>query len=198
MQAGSGGDGQFLVYQLTEGVPAAWLDRCAVGRLPRVAGGATLYGSGDGWQHSVFQTALSHIPLWEDGEDGDFDFVITPVGDNSGALARMTLKAPITFRIDLSSVDVGQAFTLESFVEAETYNRIAGPPSEFGSSVSAFLRDPQSINGTTVTFSGLEPIEVPDLTPPADVPVGRPVRIRSCSGPRRRGAAVQRRQLHAQ
>jgi Calx-beta domain len=54
---------------------------------------------------------------------------------------------------------------------ATAYNRIAGPPSEFESSATAFLRDSQGIDGTVITFSGLEPIDVPGLDPPAEVPV---------------------------
>jgi uncharacterized delta-60 repeat protein len=73
--------------------------------------------------------------------------------------------------VDLSSVDVGEAFTLQSFVDATTYNRIGGPPSEFGSSASAFLRDPLGSNGSSVSFTGLEPTDVPDLERPAEEPV---------------------------
>jgi hypothetical protein len=57
-------------------------------------------------------------------------------------LVLMILRQPRTFTVDLSSVEVGQAFTLQTFAMATAYNRIAGPPSEFGSSATAFLRDP--------------------------------------------------------
>ena len=83
----------------------------------------------------------------------------------------MILKEPRTFTVDLSALDVGQAFTLQSVALVETYNRIGGPPSEFPSSVSAFLRDPQSSSGTAVSFSGLEPIDDPGVEAPADTPV---------------------------
>jgi uncharacterized delta-60 repeat protein len=63
---------------------------------------------------------------------------------------------------------VGQAFTLQSFAMATAYNRIATAPSEFGTSATAFLRDPQGIDGTAVTFSGLEPTESTILEPPAE------------------------------
>ena len=54
---------------------------------------------------------------------------------------------------------------------ATAYNRIAGPPSEFGSSATAFLRDPQGIGGPAIAFSGLEPTDVLSLDPPAETPV---------------------------
>ena len=52
----------------------------------------------------------------------------------------MILRQPRTFTIDLSSVEVDKPFTLQAFAMATAYNRIAGPPSEFGSSATAFLQ----------------------------------------------------------
>ena len=106
----------------------------------------------------------------------------------------MILKEPRTFTVDLSALDVGQAFTLQSVALVETYNRIGGPPSEFPSSVSAFLRDPQSSGGTAVSFSGLEPIDDPGVEAPADTPRrAGGVSVGAGSGSGRRRAAVQRR-----
>ena len=100
-----------------------------------------------------------------------FEFVIDDLDGAPEGLVLMILRVPRVFPIDLSSVDVGQAFTLQSFAMATAYNRIAGPPSEFGSSATAFLRDPQGTSSTAVTFSGLEPADVPGLDPPAETPV---------------------------
>ena len=83
----------------------------------------------------------------------------------------MILRDARTFDVDLSSVDVGQAFTLRVDSTATAYNRIAGPPSEFGSSATAFLRDPHGIGGTTVTSSGLEQTDVVTLDEPPETPV---------------------------
>ena len=77
----------------------------------------------------------------------------------------MILRRPRTITIDLSSVAVGQAFTLQTFAMATAYNRIAGPPKEFGSSATAFLRDPLGIDSTSIAFSGLEPMTWSGTTP---------------------------------
>ena len=117
------------------------------------------------------------------------------IDDLEGApegLVLMILRVPRVFPIDLSSVDVGQAFTLQSFAMATAYNRIAGPPSEFGSSATAFLRDPLGIGSTAITFSGLEPTDVPGLDPPAETPV-EPAPCPPGSTGQRRHPAVQRR-----
>ena len=136
-----------------------------------VAGGATVNGYAENWDSDAWSTRASQVPLWD---VEDFDFVIEDLDGNNEGLVLMTLREPRTFDIDLSSVDVGQAFTLQSFAMATAYNRIAGPPSEFGTSATAFLRDPQGIDGTSVTFSGLEPIDVDGLEAPPDEPLEPP------------------------
>jgi uncharacterized delta-60 repeat protein len=133
-----------------------------------VAGGATVTGFAENWDSEAWSTRFSQVPLWD---IEDFDFVIEDLDGHREGLVLMILREPRTFDVDLSSVDVGEAFTLQSFVDATTYNRIAGPPSEFGSSVSAFLRDPLSSNGSSLTFSGIEPTDVPDVERPAEEPV---------------------------
>ena len=106
----------------------------------------------------------------------------------------MILRQPRTFTIDLSSVEVDKPFTLQAFAMATAYNRIAGPPSEFGSSATAFLRDPQGIGGTAITSSGLEPTDVLGLDPPAQT-LSSPRRARR-TRPVNRHPAVQRQRLH--
>jgi uncharacterized delta-60 repeat protein len=133
-----------------------------------VAGGATVSGFAENWNSDAWTTHYSQLPLWR---VEDFDFVIDDLDGAAEALVLMILRQPRTFTVDLSSVDVGQAFTLQAFAMATAYNRIAGPPSEFGSSATAFLRDPQGIDGAAITFSGLEPTDVPGLDPPAETPV---------------------------
>lgn len=133
-----------------------------------VAGGATVSGFAENWNSDAWTTRYSQLPLWD---VEDFDFVIDDLDGAAEALVLMILRQPRTFTVDLSSVDVGQAFTLQAFAMATAYNRIAGPPSEFGSSATAFLRDPQGIGGTAMTFSGLEPTDVAGLDAPAETPV---------------------------
>ena len=133
-----------------------------------VAGGATVSGFAENWDSDAWTTRYSQLPLWD---VEDFDFVIDDLDGAPEALVLMILREPRPFTIDLSSVEVGQAFTLQSFAMATAYNRIAGPPSEFGSSATAFLRDPQGIGGPAIAFSGLEPTDVLSLDPPAETPV---------------------------
>jgi uncharacterized delta-60 repeat protein len=132
-----------------------------------LAGGATVSGFAENWNSDAWTSAHSELPLWE---VEDFDFVISDLDGASEGLVLMILRQPRIFTIDLSSVEVGQAFTLQTLAMATAYNRIAGPPSEFESSATAFLRDPQGIDGTTIAFSGLEPADVPGLDPPAETP----------------------------
>ena len=134
-----------------------------------VAGGATVTGFAENWDSEVWNPRFSRVPLWD---VEDFDFVIDNLDGHREALVLMTLREPQTYDVDLSSVDVGEAFTLQSSIDATTYNRIARAPSEFGTSASAFLRDPLGgAGGSNVTFDGLEPTDVPDLPRPAEEPV---------------------------
>jgi uncharacterized delta-60 repeat protein len=133
-----------------------------------VAGGATVSGFAENWNSDAWTTRYSQHPLWTVEH---FEFVIDDLDGATEGLVLMILRVPRVFPIDLSSVEVGQAFTLQSFAMATAYNRIAGPPSEFGSSATAFLRDPQGTSSTAATFSGLEPADVLSLDPPAETPV---------------------------
>ena len=148
-------------------VPAA-PDIIPFDKFFQVAGGATVSGFAENWNSDAWTSSHSWLPLWD---VEDFDFVIDELDGAAAALVLMILRQPRTFTVDLSQVDVGQAFTLQAFAMATAYNRIAGPPSEFGSSATAFLRDPQGIGGTAITFSGLEPADVAGLEAPAETPV---------------------------
>ena len=137
-------------------------------RFFRVAGGATVIGNALSWDSEAWSRFDSRVPLWE---VEDFDFVVEDLDGAREGLVVMTLRAPRTFTVDLSSLEVGQEFTLRSFAAATAYNRLGAPRFEFGSSATAFLRDPQGIDGTTVSFSGLEPIDDPGVAPPVEAPV---------------------------
>ena len=158
-----------------------------------VAGGATVSGFAENWDSDAWTTRYSQLPLWD---VEDFDFVIDDLDGAPEALVLMILRESRTFTIDLSSVEVGQAFTLQSFAMATAYNRIAGPPSEFGSSATAFLRDPQGTGGTghRLQRAGADRRAQPG---PAGRDAGR-ARALPAGLDRRSGhPAVQRRPLHA-
>lgn len=131
------------------------------------AGTATARGHRGEYALEVTSSLLSRTPLWS---SGDFERDFLP--DLTGLL--MDFKGPRTYTVDLSGIAVGEEFTLNSTVLAEATNR-QGDKSrgvrEFPSAAAAFLRDPLSINGTTLAFSGLEPIDDPVLEAPADTPV---------------------------
>ncbi len=73
--------------------------------------------------------------------------------------------------MDLSSVDVGEEFTIRIDTFAKTYNRRGGGAVADcqASAVNAFLRDPQEIGGATIEISGLEPTNRPLPAPPDQV-----------------------------
>ncbi len=130
-------------------------------------------GVAKAWGHTgLFNTVVdaalsSRTPLWS---SGDFETSISP--DVNFFI--YSLKGPRTFTVDLSSVAVGQEFTLSSTVLTEATDRqgdkFAGGR-EGPSASAAFLRDPLSISGTSLVHSGLEVIASPVLAPPAEVPV---------------------------
>ena len=70
--------------------------------------------------------------------------------------ASYELKEPVTIEIDLAKLDVGDKFTLLIEVIVETNNR-----RQRESYVSAFFRDPVSIEGATIETFGLDPVAVP-------------------------------------
>jgi uncharacterized delta-60 repeat protein len=134
----------------------------------QVAGRARVNGYAENWSSDASSASFSRRPLWT---VEDFDFVIDELDGAPESLVLMILREPRTFDVDLASVAVGQAFTLRTSATATAYNRIAGPPSEFGSSATAFLRDPHGIGGTSITFSGLEETDVVSLDAPPESPV---------------------------
>ena len=79
----------------------------------------------------------------------------------------MTLKVPRTYSVDLSSVAVGETFTLRVDTYADALNRRGGEAIGDcqASSARAYLRDPQQIAGTALDFTGLEPSNAPLLPP---------------------------------
>ncbi len=145
------------------------------------AGQASVFGANGFFFRSAKNEMLSRSNLWD--EDA-FDFI--PAGpvpadllagdsslcDTAGvAYSRLTLKKPIPYTVDLSSVDVGDEFTISIITFAKTYNRRGGGSESVceHSAVNAFLRDPQEIGGATIEISGLEPTNRPLPAPPDQV-----------------------------
>ncbi len=137
--------------------------------------------------------SFSDLPILD---DDDFEMSITdvsyPLGDGScpGKRGQFKLKAPRTYTVDLSSVAVGESFTLRIDARADALNRRGGEA--FGdcqaSYASAFLRDPQQVSGTTIEFSGLEPTNAPVLPAPPFEQRGEPS---ACPAPNAAAGVLQ-------
>ena len=91
----------------------------------------------------------------------------------SGTRGCLALVGTRTYTVDLSWMGLNVEFTLKSFAQARAMNfRGGGDVGDFqASGAFAYLRDPISMGGTTITFTGLEPTNQPDAVPPPEVPV---------------------------
>lgn len=133
----------------------------------RVAGGATLMGIAGSWDSNASTARESRVPLWD---VENFDFTIDALEGHEEALIRMKLRGPRTIEVDLSSVEVGEEFTLQSFAFVRAYNRgVAG--SEFATGARAFLRDPLTFDGAAIVQTGLDMVEPTESDAPNDAPV---------------------------
>ena len=152
----------------------AWTSQTATKRVFfSVAGAAAVAGTRNFW-----------VPIAQDFADGfsaeiwnktHFDFTETAFTDEfgSGTDACLQLNTELVYTIDLSSIAIDEEFTVQSIAEADALNKRGGGAigDHQASGVSAYLRDPASIGGTTLAFAGLEPTNRPDQTPPVQVPV---------------------------
>jgi hypothetical protein len=138
-----------------------------------VAGGALVSGSRNGWTHEVWNYRESRTPFW-----AETDFVFTtnaldhPLFGN-GTRGVLELDPARTYTVDLSSVAVGEEFTLRSETFALANNRRGGGAlnDHQASGANAFARDPLSMSGTTLAFTGLQPTDNPQLVPPVELPI---------------------------
>ena len=137
----------------------------------RIRGSAEISGIAGNWYTGASTDVLSRHKLWDIGY---FDISVESVENQPSALVTMELNHPVLreYFIDLSSVEVGQAFTVQSSGATRAYNLAAsavnnrGP--EFETSARAYLRDPRSPQGMTLFAVGLEPVETtfPIVLPP--------------------------------
>ena len=139
------------------------------------AGGAMSKGTRtSGFNEEVWNYAFSRTPLWTRGSFGFLgqDIVHPNFAHCLGVQTHLGLREPIPFTIDLSSVAIGEEFTLRSEIFAAAQNRRGGGSSGDceESGVQAYVRDPLEMGGTTLEFTGLEPTNRPLLTVPAVVP----------------------------
>ncbi len=154
---------------------------------------ASVRGRGALYVPDARNESFSLAPLWD---VSDFDMSITdvsyPLGNGScpGKQGRLKLKAARTYTVDLSSVAVGETFTLRIDTYADALNRRGGEAVGDcqASSAWAFLRDPQQIGGTALAFVGLEPTNQPVLPPPPDDQLVVPA---ACTNPSQQAGVLQ-------
>jgi hypothetical protein len=136
-------------------------------------GGAMVTGSRDGWTPEVWNYRVSRTPFWTEA-----DFVFTQLALNhpvfgSGTRGDLEFTSSRSFTVDLSTIAVGEEFSLQSETFARADNRRGGgaPNDHQASAANAFMRDPLSMDGTTLAFTGLQPTNNPVLVPPVELPI---------------------------
>jgi uncharacterized delta-60 repeat protein len=141
----------------------------------KLSGTAALTGIAGSWHSEASTAPFSHHKLWSIDE---FDFSIEEIDGAPEALITVDLAHPIfhEYDVDLSSIAVNQAFTVQFFATTKAYNRAAssvnnvGPEAE--TSARAYLRDPRAPRGMRMSAAGLEAIDTPEgVEPPPLVPV---------------------------
>ncbi|MBK7614242.1 MAG: hypothetical protein IPJ08_07085 [Burkholderiales bacterium] len=141
----------------------------------------SLIGEANDWMFDVKDMPYSTHPLLTREDFLDLYVVAyQPTGRCPRVEALLALRAPITYRVDLSSVGVGQEFTVWSEIKAQPLNRKG---SGFaldceGSGATTNIRDPLGMGGMTMAFSGLTPTNRPLPLPPAAIPT-----VAACTGP---------------
>ena len=126
--------------------------------LLHTGGTLALYGHTSIWEIEAIASALHTTQSFKLG-----DFLT-----NTGQLGRSptaTLARNIVMRVDLSRLNVGDAFRVNSTVLARAVN---GSGRE--SAVAAYVRDPARVGGAAMNFTGLEPVDTTDVPPPAQRP----------------------------
>ncbi len=92
--------------------------------------------------------------------DQEFEFDDDVTGTGGEIFARVRLARPARIEIPLDKVPVGEIVFLKVDVTSSALNRRDGEVF-----VSAHFRDPLELQGTSLDFTGLEPIPVPDDFP---------------------------------
>lgn len=130
--------------------------------LSEISGGARLAGSAGSWEATAWNDGTATQPLWRSPPGTDTEFELLDFNGPAGNAVHQ-LIGPRTYALDISAVNVGQTFEVVIKTGATTYNRanssVGGQGAEFETAASAWLRDPVTLGGTTVTTSGLTPVE---------------------------------------
>ena len=124
----------------------------------QLSGAVELFGIADSWNFSVFTIGSTRFPVWT---REDFQFVVRSLNNAAGSHVLPTqVRSPLHV-VDLSLIEVGQTFHVRLTAKASTYNEIAGPPSEFPTSIGAYMRGSLKLGGAVLEFSELDVIGMP-------------------------------------
>ena len=135
------------------------------------SGGIKMSGFQGSFLPEVYVDPVSTGPFWTE-TDFDFDPNADPLGDYPGSFAFLELSTPRTFEVDISSVPVGEEFTLDINTFAKTIDhRVANFDTRRGSTVFAYLRDPLEVGGAQLQTTGLTRVPDPLTEPPLPAPV---------------------------
>jgi uncharacterized delta-60 repeat protein len=155
------------------------------------AGGSVfLGGTHFSYVHEV--SNFGGTPLWSE-TNFDLKSEFVPNSEiGSVVTALLQLKAPLKVTVDLSSVAVGEEFTLASVLTLKAQDRRSRPLTfELPTSVQVFLRDPLGIGGTTIDFTGLTPTNRPRVLPRAVAPPAAPAPCLPGPGPDPAAGVIQ-------
>ena len=128
------------------------------------AGSVVLRGWMEIWRYDAYTSSEAQTPFWR---RDDFE-----PGLNLISEASAELRKPRSFKVGLSSLDVGEEFALHVHVYATTHD---GRGRE--SALEARIQDPQSASPVMVETSGLRRTNNPRLHEPRRTPV-RPAKCR--------------------
>jgi uncharacterized delta-60 repeat protein len=138
-------------------------------------GKATAYVSGNGtiWNARAFNDAGTRNKLWNSSDftatQTDIQFPLPGVFTCLGTGVSVKFNQPRSYVVDLSAVGDDEVIFVEVTSEAKAQNR-RGAQSDTSqcaiASASAYLKDPQEIGGTSMTFVGLEPTNERRPAPP--------------------------------
>jgi uncharacterized delta-60 repeat protein len=139
----------------------------------RTSGAASLAGTRKEWHRSARTFSGNTQETWN---NDSFNFETENIADpnlGTGTQACLKLAGSLTYEVDLSTIAIGEEFTLRSIAQVDTDNRRGGGAigDHQASGVYGFLRDPLEIGGDMIVFDGLEPTNRPDSTVPIQAPV---------------------------
>ncbi|HJS93022.1 MAG TPA: Calx-beta domain-containing protein [Solirubrobacteraceae bacterium] len=147
-----------------------------------VGGVAYLEGRDGHWGFDVATTSDSRAPGWTKAAfDNDPDFDADVHGLPTGMGADLFLRGPVTLKVPLKSVRLGELFAVHVSLDAQAVDELG-----LESAARAFIRDPQHAGPGLLTARGLTAKGAPKIAEPGI----RPLPQARCPQGRPRGAGT--------